>query len=104
MIKDEAGTINYLAGQFVDVIHEWTTPAQFGEIKKRNRTNDDLVCATHDFFDANDAMFEAFRRAFGRTCWLPCDAEEGKCSAEDSDADLKLWNAAWAVAKKGWLS
>ena len=91
-IKDEAGTVNFLAGQFVDVIHEWTTPEEFEQIKQRNRTNDASVCATHDFMDANEAMDEAFRRALGRSYDM------------ESDADTALWNEAWEIAVKGWLS
>lgn len=103
-MTNDAGTINFLAGQFADVVHDWTTPEQFEEIKVRNRTNGDLVCATHDFFDANEAMDAAFRQAFGRGSWLPTDVEDGKCTEADHEADVALWNAAWTVAKNGWLS
>lgn len=104
MSSNEA-TIAYLAGQFADVVHEWTTPAEFKEIKKLNAAETDSdVCHTHDFFDANEAMDAAFRRAFGRSCHLPCDVDEGVCSQAEADADMALWNAAWSQAKTGWLS
>src|ERR1700731_3689620 len=99
----DAGTINFLAGQFVDAIHDWTTPEQFESIKERNRANSDLVCATHDFIDANEAMDQAFRQSFSRSCRLTCDVEEGRCTEAEHEADVALWNAAWAIAKEGWL-
>lgn len=100
----DQGKVTALAGAFADVVHEWTTPEQFEEIKKRNRTYGEGICATHDFFDANMAMEDAFRRTFGRNPWLGSDVEEGRCSENDSDVDLAYWNAAWDQAKSGWLS
>lgn len=97
-------TVAFLAGQFSDIVHEWTTPEEFAEIQRRNKTNGDQVCATHDFFDANEAMDAAFNRAFGRSCRLTSDVEEGRCTDAEMQADVDLWNAAWTQAKKGWLS
>jgi hypothetical protein len=85
----------FLAATFLDVVWEWTTPEELAEIKRRNATPEyEDNCATHDFFDANEAMADAFRRAFGR---LPLQAEDG--SAEH-DADCAMWNAAWEIAHK----
>jgi hypothetical protein len=86
--------IQCLAGAFADVVHEWTTPEELAEIKRRNATEQygSTSCATHDFFDANMAMDQAFRSTMGRTIDL------------DSDEDIDLWNAAWDMAKKGWLT
>ena len=80
----------YLAGIFVDVLYEQTTPAQFEAIRLRNADEPagSGVCHSHDFVDANITMAEAFRRAIGRDF----DA--------DSDADVALWNAAWEVANR----
>lgn len=103
MNTTDPGTIAFLAGQFADVVRDWTTPEEFEEIKVRNRTNGDQVCATHDFFDANEAMDQAFRQSFGRSCYLTSDVEEGRCTEAEMDADVALWNAAWAQAKEGWL-
>jgi hypothetical protein len=102
----DQGKVAALAGAFADVVHEWTTPAELEEVKRLNRTEyaNSSICATHDFFDANEAMAEAFRRIFGRAIWLPCDVEEGLCPENEADLDLQLWNAAWDQAKKGWLS
>ena len=93
----DQGKIAALAGAFADVVHEWTTPADAAE-------PDGMICHTHDFFDANEAMADAFKRTFGRAPWLPCDVEEGLCPENESDIDLAMWSAAWDQAKKGWLS
>lgn len=99
----DLGTVNFLAGQFADVVHDWTTPEQFEQIKERNRANDDLICASHDFIDANEAMDAAFRQAFGRGTRLCSDVEEGRCTEAEYAADVALWNDAWKIAKDGWL-
>jgi hypothetical protein len=93
-------TVAFLAGQFADVIHEWTTPKEFEEIKRLNRTPEyaGSICATHNFMDANMAMEAAFKRAFGR---LPNIYDNDDGSEGD---DVALWNAAWSQAKTGWLS
>lgn len=97
------GKVAFLAGQFADVIHDWTTPEQFEEIKKRNRERRDLTCATHDFVDANEAMAQAFKQAFGRDPWMAIDLEAGQCTEVELQADADMWNAAWNQAKEGWL-
>lgn len=93
-------TAAYLAGVFADVIWEWTTPEQLAYIKRENAAlaaqGRKDVCASHDVLDANMAMDEAFRRAFGAG---PLDGAEHM-----SDADTALWNAAWALATPGWLT
>jgi hypothetical protein len=99
----DAGKVAFLAGNFSDVIHDWATAEEFEEIKKRNRERNDLTCATHDFFDANEAMDRAFRQSFGRSCYLCSDVEEGRCTEADMESDVALWNAAWTQAKEGWL-
>lgn len=93
-------TVAYLAGVFADVIWEWSTPEQWEAIRRANaryvaegKTD---ICATHDFFDANMAMDDAFRRAFGAG---PLDGVD-----EMSESDVALWNAAWAMATRGWLT
>lgn len=99
----DQGKANFLAGQFADVVHDWTSAEEFEQIKVLNRANDDLICATHDFIDANEAMNQAFRQSFGRSCYLAVDVEAGRCTAGDLEADVAMWTAAWAIAKDGWL-
>lgn len=58
------------------------------EINARNRTPAYArACATHDYCDANVVMAAAFTEVMGR----PTDLH--------SDEDLKLWNAAWDLAR-----
>ena len=89
----DQGKAHALAAAFLDVVWEWTTPEEFAEIKRRNAMpeyRDTGSCATHDFFDANTAMAEAFRRTFGR---LP------ETNENEADNDVALWNAAWDIAR-----
>jgi hypothetical protein len=88
-----------LAGAFADVLVEYLTDEEFAEMKRRNAVEtNESVCHSHDFCDANMAMEDAFRRTFGR---LPdvTDKEDGS----EGD-DVALWNAAWDLAKRGWLT
>ncbi len=91
--EDSPREVALLARQFADVLHEWLTPAEFAEMQRRNRTSKyDSACASHDFCDANIAMEDAFKRAFGREPNL------------ENNGDIDLWNEAWDVAKKNLLS
>ena len=77
-----------LSRAFIAVINEWLTPKEIRLVVRRNRINaDPLSCATHDFCDANMAMFEAYVKTFGREPEL------------QSDADMALMNRAWDLAK-----
>lgn len=99
--------VERLATAFAAIIREWTTPGELAEIRRRNASPEyagEGPCATHDFMDANDAMSEAYQRALGRACRLPCDADEGQCSEEEVEADMSLWNAAWSHAKREYLT
>jgi hypothetical protein len=82
-------SIKELANEFSNVINRWLSTKELKEIRKRNKTQEyDGVCASHDFCDANMAMYEAWCGVIGR---------EPNFAA---DADIKLWNAAWDIAKK----
>jgi len=71
------------------VLREWMTPAEFAEMRRRNKADHNpLVCHSHDFCDANEAMLEAFRIAVGREADV------------DNEADCALWNAAWNLARQ----
>ena len=81
-----------LAAEFVAVLTEWLTPAEFAEMQRRNVTAGEGVCASHDFCDANMAMDEAFTHALGRKPDV-MDSDDGA-----EGRDVALWNAAWAAA------
>jgi hypothetical protein len=86
-----------LARAFRDVLSTWLTHAQWLEMQRRNVSNGFLICASHDFCDANEAMAMAFLQTMGRDI-LPDDAKEM------AEADMALWNAAWDIAKRRYLT
>lgn len=75
------------ASAFVANVVAMVSPAELAEIKRRNSSPEYGAgsCATHDFFDANDAMGAAFLKVVGR-------------EVDISDADAALWSAAWNAA------
>lgn len=81
--------ISDLAHAFSDVLKEWLSQDQLRTVIHLNTSGvySELVCASHDFCDANMAMLEAFIRVLGREPMI------------NDDADLGLWNSAWAMAK-----
>jgi hypothetical protein len=70
------------------------TPEEWAEMRRRNATPDYCagICASHDFCDANMPMAEAFEGLMGREI----DTQ--------SDADVALWNEAWSIAKREYLT
>ena len=86
-----------LARSFADILGEWLTPEQFAEMRLRNvQYVNDNICASHDYCDANMAMIEAFNRVLGR--------EPASWFANDSDADMRLMDEAWNIAKREYLT
>lgn len=74
-----------LATEFAIVIREWLTPDQCREIDGRNAVEpNQIVCHSHDFCDANEAMAEAFSRFNVEAHYI---------------TDSALWNEAWSIAK-----
>jgi hypothetical protein len=67
------------------------------EIRRRNVVHmfEDLevdrTCATHDFFDGNQVMIDAFVEVFGRNPW---ESDEGA-----SEDDTYMVSNAWTLAK-----
>lgn len=89
-----------LAMAFASKLREWLSPEVMSEVVARNAASTDpLVCASHDFCDANMAMAAAFEATHGRETFLPCDVESGVCTEEQCNADLTLSNSAWSLAK-----
>lgn len=52
-----------------------------------------------DHVDDNMTIFDAFKRIVGREMLFECDADAGRCTAAESDADLDAWNEAWEMAR-----
>lgn len=77
-----------LAHEFSRVLREWLTDDEMEQVIERNAEVDDpRVCASHDFCDANMAMYEAFERVMGH----PIDTRK--------KADVAMWDKAWNMAK-----
>jgi hypothetical protein len=79
-----------LATEFAIVLREQLEPAQLAEIDRRNvwerAHGSSMICHTHDFCDANQAMMDAFQR-FNVNC-NPANLEH-----------TQLINRAWSIAK-----
>ena len=90
-----------IARAFSDVLKEWLTENEMETIVRRNeKQEDDLICHTHDFCDANEAMLMAFEIAIGREAFLCSDVEAGRCTGPEEDEDILLWNDAWNWARE----
>lgn len=82
-----------LSEAFLKVLTEWLTPDERREVDRLNRTSEYIgCCATHDYCDANMAMFEAFTKTLGREPNLGPDDEGGR--------DVGVMNRAWLAAKR----
>ncbi|AZO29374.1 hypothetical protein [Mesorhizobium sp. M1B.F.Ca.ET.045.04.1.1] len=82
-----------LARAFGELVQAELRPFQFREMCDANKAEPENsgVCHSHDYFDANMIMLEAFKATFGR--------EPAFMENPDHAADLELWNDAWAIAK-----
>jgi hypothetical protein len=89
--------VTTIAEAFSEVLREWLTPDEFAEMKRLNESDPDYAdggaCASHNYCDANMAMDAAFQKILGRE---PNVVGEGP----DVEADCKLWNDAWSLARK----
>ncbi len=84
-----------LAYEFQKVLKSWLTPEQWEEMCKRNAAETDpLICHSHDFCDANEAMHEAFM-LFG------VDPTDGPAS--EQEPRYAIWGVAWAYKFKNYL-
>lgn len=83
----------FLADRFAQVLRRWLTDEQWATMRRRNATIGNGLCASHDFCDANMAMDEAFTVIMGR-----------EINLEDEHGDNALWNSAWDIAHKRYLT
>jgi hypothetical protein len=82
-----------IARRFALDYRENVTSEAYEETRYRNAQPDyRLGCATHDFLDANECMAFAFEATMGR----PADPSES--------SDTKLWNDAWDLARREYLT
>lgn len=97
-----AATIREASSE-LDIENKQTIGTLVLEINTKNARPDYAgCCATHDYFDANIGMAEAFFSVTGRE---PATITETATEAE-KDADAALWNAAWDMAKQAgfWIN
>lgn len=84
-----------LAEAFHRKIRRWLLGEALEEVDRINTLpeySDGALCATHNYCDANEAMVQAYKAAFGR------DIEEL------DDEATKLINAAWTMARANGFS
>lgn len=88
-----------LAGAFAIELWQEIGAANLAIVKERNATPayGGTICASHDYCDANMVMDSAFRETIGRDAW-----PEGQDAM--ADADCALWNEAWSIAKRDYLT
>lgn len=77
-----------LSAKFSSLISENYTTEQLAEVCRLNNTPDyKNVCATHNYYDANEFMGEAFKAVFGRDIDL------------QNPAECNIWSEAWNESK-----
>ncbi len=97
-----------IAAKYADILREWLGDATMAAIRatntERRAKGDTCSCAAHDHCDANIAMQDAFESVVGRGIYLPYQVDNGEATAEQADADLTLWNAAYEHAMRHHLT
>ena len=92
--------VQKLANAFIRVIQTWGTDSQLRWIDEQNKKYAALpttdyrhgCCATHEKWDSNMAMFDAWVEVFGKE------------PRHDTQAEADLRNAAWDLAKDSGFS
>lgn len=78
-----------IATAFTRILNRWLKPGQMRLVRSRNRREKNPgICHTHDFYDTNMAMAEAFTKVMHRK------------PRPQSKADAALWSRAWRTAQR----
>ena len=111
-------TYNQLANAFSKMISAWLTDEEFAEMIKRNKAEtNDSICHSHDFCDANMAMFEILEDFFGEhyqskseipddkaeyTAFFSAFVAEGNKAIQNAETTplMTAWSEAWEIAKR----
>lgn len=80
-----------LADEFKLCVRKALTDEKLKAVDATNKLRADATCATHDYFDANCAMMEAFKRL---------EMELDVLDVGMTDEEVQLWNDAWGIAKE----
>lgn len=90
-----------IAETFAGNLREILSAEEWAEMRDLNAEHqDDGVCASHDYCDANMPMADAFEEVIGRE---PFGEPEG-IDSERGQADANLWSRAWNIAKERHLT
>lgn len=93
MTHDDHAQVTAIATAFATRLMREVGPLKMAEIARLNAAEGNPnVCHSHDFCDANMPMSEAFEDVTGRE------------PDPSSDADARLWDAAWAQARRSFGS
>lgn len=78
-----------VAMAFSRLINKYYSPEELAEVRRRNLLlMDDGICATHDYYDANEVMAEAMKETLGVGVDLRLDDH------------VSIWNHSWGIAKR----
>lgn len=76
-------TSKQIAQTFVNILKLWLTEEQFAEMVERNQAEEvEGICHSHDYCDANEAMFEAMY----------------VCGVAEWDEQEQMWEQVWKAA------
>ena len=85
-------TPHALGAKFSDLLNALLSQQEINEVISRNASETNpLVCHSHDFCDANEAMFLAFKSF---------DLDPIGPIGPMTNSMIGLWNAAWASARQ----
>jgi hypothetical protein len=83
--------VTKVARDFANGLKKELSAEEMSEVVALNRgEQDDSICHSHDFCDANAAMAEAFKK----------NGQEAPGVLDESDEAMELWNSAWDYAKQ----
>lgn len=90
--------IEQLSKEFSTLVNKYYSPDQLADVRAKNTASNDNTCATHDYYDANMIMDEAFQTVMKREFVFWNDEEPG--TFEQNEYDTDLINEAWGKSKE----
>jgi hypothetical protein len=95
----EQDKVTALSNEFSRIVSSWCSAEQLAEINRLNALPQNVgCCASHDYYDTNMAMDEAFTKTFGREFTFFNDDEPETEVGNSIDTDY--FNAAWELSKQ----
>ena len=91
--------VTALSNEFSRIVSSWCSIVQLTNINRLNSTEEYTgCCATHEYYDTNEAMLQAFTKTFDREFTFFND--EIPESEIQYAIDIDYFNAAWQLSKK----